>query len=87
MPKESKKPYSFRVIIEQEETGGYHGFVPLLSGLHTFGDSLEEIKKNLKEAIICHVRGLVKDKEQIPQEGDALESVQTFSAKELVAQR
>lgn len=87
MKKDSKKPYTFRVMIEPEEGGGYHGFVPLLRGLHTFGNSLEEVKKNLKEAIICHVQGLVRDKEPIPQEEDALELVQTFSEKELVAQR
>ena len=87
MKKGSKKPYTFRVMIEPEEGGGYHGSVPLLRGLHTSGDSLEEVKQNLKEAIICHVQGLLKDKEQIPREEDALELVQTFSEKELVAQR
>lgn len=87
MKKDSKKSYTFRVIIEPEEGSGYHGFVPLLRGLHTYGDSLEEVKQNLKEAIICHVQGLVKDKERIPQEEDALELVQTFSEKELITQR
>lgn len=53
--------YTFRVIIEPEQDGGYHGFVPLLRGVHTGGDSLEEVKKNLKEAIRCHVQGLLKD--------------------------
>lgn len=75
--------YTFRVIIEQEQNGGYHGFVPFLRGLHTYGDSLEEVKKNLKEAIRCHVQGLLKDKEAVPQENDAFEFIQSFSAKEL----
>lgn len=81
------KLYTFRVIIEPEKPKGYHGFVPLLGGVHTYGDTLVEIKKNLKEAIKCHIQGLVKEKEQIPQETDAIELIQTFSEKELVVSR
>lgn len=77
------KLYSFRVIIEPEKPKGYHGFVPLLKGVHTYGVTLSEVKKNLKEAIRCHVQGLRKDREQIPQEEDALELIQSFSGKEL----
>lgn len=54
------KLYSFRVIIEPDKGEGYHGFVPLLSGLHTCGDTIKEVKENLKEAIVCHVQGLAK---------------------------
>lgn len=81
------KSYAFRVIIEPDKPKGYHGFVPLLRGLHTFGDTIEEVKKNLKEAIICHIQGLSKDGELIPQEEEAFELVQTFSEKELVLNR
>lgn len=75
--------YTFRVIIERDLPSGYHGFVPLLGGVHTQGETLAEVKRNLKEAIICHLQGLVKDKESIPQEKDALELIQSISAKEL----
>ena len=75
--------YTFRIIIEPDRPSGYHGFVPLLKGVHTCGKTIEEVKKNLKEAIKCHVQGLVKDKEPIPQEGEVLELVQTLSRKEL----
>ncbi|MBI3638385.1 type II toxin-antitoxin system HicB family antitoxin [Candidatus Wolfebacteria bacterium] len=85
--KKEMKLYTFRVIIEPEKPNGYHGFVPLLRGLHTFGKTIEETKKNLKEAIICHVQGLLKDGELIPKEGDVFELVQTFSEKELVLNR
>ena len=77
------KIHTFRVIIEPEKAGGYHGFVPLLRGLHTSGETINETKKNLKEAIICHVQGLLKDGESIPQEEEALELVQTISEREL----
>ena len=81
------KLYSFRVIIEPEKPKGYHGFVPILKGVHTYGDNIQEIKKNLKEAIICHIQGLLKDKESIPKEEDVLELIQSFSERELAAAR
>jgi len=77
------KSYTFRIIIEPDKPKGYHGFIPLLKGVHTFGLTIEETKKNLKEAIKCHIQGLIKDKESVPQEGEALELVQTFSSKGL----
>jgi predicted RNase H-like HicB family nuclease len=76
----AEKNYSFRVMIEPDDPEGYHGFVPLLPGVHTVGDTIEETKKNLREAIQVHVEGLLKDGEDIPQEGDTLELVQTFSS-------
>ncbi len=82
-----KSFYTFRIIIEPDEPKGYHGFVPLLKGVHTCGKTIEEVKKNLREAIICHIQGLLKDKQPIPQEEESLELVQTFSLKELNLQK
>jgi predicted RNase H-like HicB family nuclease len=79
--------YTFRVIIEPDKPSGYHGFVPLLKGVHTQGETIEEVKRNLKEAIICHLQGLLKDKEIIPQESEALELIQSISEKELASAR
>ena len=59
---------SFRTIIEPDEPTGYHGFVPLLRGVHTCGKTIQEVRENLKEAIKCHVQGMLKD-------GDILERV------------
>lgn len=81
------KLYTFRTIIEPEKPTGYHGFVPLLRGVHTYGETFVEVKANLKEAIKCHIQGLLKDKEPVPQEGEALELVQSFSEKELAINR
>ena len=79
------KAFSFRSIIEPDSPKGFHGFVPLLPGLHTHGATLAEVKKNLREAILCHVQGLQKDHERIPQDQDALELVQSLSESELIA--
>ena len=76
------KIYTFRVIIEPDDPKGYHGFVPILKGLHTCGDTIEEVKENLREAIKCHIQGLIKDKQFIPREEDTIELIQSFSPKE-----
>ncbi len=68
----------FRTIIEPDDPKGFHGFVPLLPGVHTCGGTIEEVKKNLKEAILCHLQGMAKDKLEIPQEEKALESLVVF---------
>ena len=72
------KIYTYRTIIEPDEEG-YHGFVPLLRGVHTVGETIEETKKNLEEAIRCHLEGLLKDGIIPPQEQNTLETIQTFA--------
>ena len=75
--------HTFRVIIEPDQPKGFHGFVPLLKGVHTQGDTLSEVKHNLKEAIICHLQGLVKERVVIPREEEAFEYFQTITSREL----
>lgn len=79
--------YSFRIIIEPDEPRGYHGFVPLLRGLHAHGNTIEEVKKNLREAITCHLQGCLKDGVAIPKEEESLELIQSFSETELLPAR
>jgi len=46
-----KKVYNFTVIIEKDEDGFYVGSVPALKGCHTQGKTMDELMKNVKEAI------------------------------------
>lgn len=61
------KTYTFRAIIEPDE-GGYHGYVPALRGCHTCGDTIEETKENLKDAIRAFVASIIDDGLEVPQE-------------------
>lgn len=70
--------YTFRTIIEPDDPSGYHGFVPALKGLHTCGETIEEVKKNLQDAISCHIKGLLKDGLSIPDENNTIEMIQTI---------
>ncbi len=76
------KSYVFRTMIEPDDPKGYHGFVPLLSGVHTCGNTIAEVLKNLREAFLCYVQGLQQDGEPIPQEKDVLETVQVFQEED-----
>ena len=61
--KMKKKIHDFTVIIEQDEDGYYVGSVPSLKGCHTQGKTIDELLKNMKEAI-----ELCLEDEEIPKE-------------------
>jgi antitoxin HicB len=52
---------------------GYQVTVPLLPGLVTFGRTLSEAREMARDAILCHLEGLRKDGEPIPDERDAIQ--------------
>jgi predicted RNase H-like HicB family nuclease len=51
-----------------EAITGYQVTVPLLPGLVTFGRTLEEAQEMARDAIECHIAGLKKSGEPIPNE-------------------
>jgi len=50
---------------------GYQVTVPLLPGLITYGRTLAEAREMARDAIRCHIEGLRKDGERIPDEKSA----------------
>ena len=56
--------YEFDVIILEDETGGYIALVPSLPGCHTQGDTLEELMKNIKEAIQLYLETLTDEEKR-----------------------
>jgi len=63
-----QKIYSYTVIFEPAEEGGYTVTVPALPGCITEGDTFEEAKVMAKDAIRCYLESLAKDGEPIPVE-------------------
>jgi len=57
---------SFTIIIEKDDPHGWHAYVPELSGCHSFGDTPEEAKENISEAIWVYVSEKKEQKEKIP---------------------
>ena len=58
--------YSYTMLFEPAEEGGYVAFCPALPGLVTEGDTYEEVRRRVKEAIEGYLESLVKDGEPIP---------------------
>ena len=48
---QKKKVRNFTVIIEKDEDDYYVGYVPSIRGCHTQGRTIDELMKNIKEAI------------------------------------
>ena len=60
--------YGYTVIYEALSEGGYQVIVPALPGIVSFGRTLEEAREMGRDAILCHLRGLLKDGEEIPED-------------------
>mgnify|MGYP001128111194 FL=1 len=56
--------YEFDVVILEDETGGYIAFVPALPGCHTQGDTLNELMKNVKEAVELYLETLTQEEKK-----------------------
>jgi predicted RNase H-like HicB family nuclease len=52
------------VIMEDEEAGGYVAFVPALPGCHTQGETVDEVIKNIKEAIELYLETLSEEEKK-----------------------
>lgn len=78
------KSFTFRTII-QKDGKGFHGFVPSLPGCHTYGDSLEEVRANIKEAAQGWIEANLEQGWEIPtDEGiETIESVQISIPKSI----
>ncbi len=61
------KMKEYLIIFEKNEQGHYGAWVPHLPGCISFGDTIEEAKTNIKEAIAFHVEGLRLENFPIPE--------------------
>ena len=51
----------FKVIIQQDEDGRFNVSCPELEGCYSFGNSVEEAKKNIVEAIELYLQDLPEE--------------------------
>ncbi len=70
------KIYRFAAVIEKDKDG-YFAYCPELQGCYTCGDTYEEARQNLEDAIRLHVEDRIADGEDIvTPESLALTTVQ-----------
>jgi predicted RNase H-like HicB family nuclease len=58
--------YSYTVLFEPAEEGGFTATCPALPGLVTEGDTLEEARSMAQDAIRAYLESLRKDRQPIP---------------------
>ena len=62
------KFYSFQIVIEKEpEDEGYFAHSPTLPGCFSNGRTIEEAKRNIREAVELHIQSLTAHNQPIPQ--------------------
>lgn len=59
--------YSYTIILEREDDGGYHAFCPALPGCHSQGDTYDEAIENIKDAMRLYIESLIAHGEPLPE--------------------
>lgn len=65
--KKTSRILKYDVVFEEADEGGYTVTVPSLSGCISEGDTFEEAKENITEAITAYLESLAMDKNELPQ--------------------
>jgi predicted RNase H-like HicB family nuclease len=59
---------TYTVLFEHADEGGYIAFVPTLPGCMTQGETFEETKNNIQDAIAAYITVLQEDGDDVPVE-------------------
>lgn len=60
--------YTFEIVVEKDqEDEGYSSYSPTLPGCFSNGKTIEEAKRNVREAIQQHIASLLAHGQPIPQ--------------------
>lgn len=65
---EANGTYSFTMLFEPAEEGGYVVTCPALPGLVTEGDTMEEAREMAEDALRGYLESLLEDGESIPSD-------------------
>jgi predicted RNase H-like HicB family nuclease len=60
-------PRRFLIVVERAADGSFSAYVPDLPGCVSCGDSTEEVRESIKEAIALHIEGLRAEGLGIPE--------------------
>ncbi len=59
------------IIIIEKAGNNYSAYCPDLPGCIAVGDTIEETKRSMREAIAFHIRGMLADGDPIPPPSEA----------------
>jgi predicted RNase H-like HicB family nuclease len=63
----TRMPVEYLVVIEKSADGSFSAYVPDVPGCVSCGDSIEDAKVMIQEAICVHIDSLQKHKEPVPK--------------------
>jgi predicted RNase H-like HicB family nuclease len=63
-------------IIEQADDGSYSAYVPDLPGCTTSGDSADEVRRNIKDAVMTYIDSLREHNEPVPSPNTTVDVVE-----------
>jgi len=69
------KIFSYKVVFEPAEEGGYTAYAPSLAGCISEGDTYEEALKNIKEAIKGWIEVSMRFGDEIPPSDVIIDTV------------
>ena len=72
----------YPILIQKDENSEYGVIVPDLPGCFSGGNTLEKAIQNAKEAIECHLEGLLSDGEPLPLQKSLAEHLDNPDFKE-----
>ena len=55
----------YAIVIEKADSN-YSAYVPDLPGCVSTGETIDEVKQNIAEAVEFHIQGLIEDGEPVP---------------------
>lgn len=62
------KFYSFQIVIEKEpEDEGYFAYTPNVAGCFSNGRTIEDAKRNIREAVEQHLASMLAHAQPVPQ--------------------
>ena len=65
----------FIYIIERANDGSFSAYVPDLPGCTTSGDTIDEVRENMKDAVGSYLDSLREHNEPIPTPSSVVESI------------
>ena len=74
-PEMEKKEYTFKIIIEECEEGGYFAECPAFEGCHAEGETYEETISEMKKIIEAFIEDYKSNSEPIPDDSFSVTSL------------
>ncbi len=63
-------------VIEKAPDGSFSAYVPDLPGCTTCGDSVDEVRQNIKDAVASYIESLREHNESVPPPSSTIDVVE-----------